>query len=117
MDKKYEYTNYLEKQIETAIKEDGCETFEELTDMETINMCVELQKHINEFKKERDSEYGFSKYMFLVGQRLEQGDTIGTSNEAIFEEMDYFKDCFESGLGVYKALIMFGFHDEDEDDE
>ena len=45
----------------------------------------------------------FEKYLIVVGIRSHE---YTHSDEVLFENIDYFKDCFERELSPYNALLF-----------
>ena len=45
----------------------------------------------------------FNKYLIMVGIRSED---FGYSDKELFDNIDYFKECFERELSAYKALLF-----------
>jgi hypothetical protein len=44
----------------------------------------------------------FESYLIMIGIRSTE---YGYTDEVLFNNIQFFKDCFEQGLSAYKALL------------
>ncbi len=50
-----------------------------------------------------ETEYTFEKYLIVVGIR---SIDYTYPDEILFNNIEYFKKCFNNGLSAYKALLF-----------
>jgi hypothetical protein len=48
-------------------------------------------------------DFTFEKYLIMVGMRSYE---FAYTDEALFENIEYFRRCQKSGLSAYKALLF-----------
>ena len=49
----------------------------------------------------------FELYLIVLGERSVD---YSYTPEMLYDNIDYFKDCWGKGLSTYKALEFFSFH-------
>ena len=53
----------------------------------------------------------FNKYLIMVGIRSAE---FSHTDEELFNNIEYFRKCFNEGLGAYKALLFLNVKEENE---
>lgn len=83
------------------------EVYEKVEDLEKQIIDIELSYPFSHFNK-------FNQYLINVGIRSAE---YGYSDDVLFSNIEYFKDCYKRNLSAYKALLFLSYHLEEKKSE
>lgn len=90
-----------------------------LKNSEALHQLKIMAVHLKQYefaadlrKKELElySKRPWEEYLMILGEMLID---YRYTTEELFENLDYFKKCWEDNLSCYRAIEMFHFHLED----
>lgn len=106
---KKELAEYKETHIgyDPELPDFNLDVFEKVEDLEKQIIDIELSYPFSPFNK-------FNQYLINVGIRSAE---YGYSDEVLFSNIEYFKDCYKRNLSAYKALLFLSYHLEEKKSE
>lgn len=93
---------------ESPLEDFNFEVFEKVEDLEKQIIDLELKNYQpSEFNK-------FYQYLINVGIRSAE---YGYSDDVLYSNIEYFKECYKRNLSAYKALLFLSYHLEEKKSE